>query len=887
MTTLSPDTIDLTDCDREPIHIPGAVQSHGVLLGVRPDSMEICLASENVESWWGRSAQSLVGQPLRTIMPDSDYERFEQTVDIHQSRFANPLVISTTTDKGVLNGISHWNSGLVVLELEPVDIAGVEQAQPTDEQARRVNSEAVDRLFHLTMRPTMLAAQAHTVEDYADIVCRELHTFLGFDRTMVYRFAPNGDGEVIAERVHPDMEPYLGLRYPASDIPKQARELYRIQWLRQVVDVDAPSARIHPAKNPQTGQPLDLSQSVLRAASPIHLQYLRNMGVASTITISLIHQDRLWGLLVCHNKTPKYVPYPMRSACELLAATVSPQFVSKEISSQSQRRMKRREMLNPAVRGFTASSRVTESCRQQFPILKDIFEADGVAIVEGNEVYCEGITPEPGLIPSIIADLSPDAESGIASSENWARRMDQPESSVAGVLLIELREDLVFLAFRKPLTQVVRWGGDPAKAVQKIEGSARLAPRASFEEFLETVRGTSKPWTMTDLELAEDFQQAVMQFVIKRLETQAAEARVREKLKSDLRLSEVKLALAFDAANIGFWEYDISYNQMTSTHWLSTLGYDEEDDVKFERFTELCHPEDLPRVQEALEAYLAGDAPTYQQQFRMKRREGRWVWVESRGRIVERTESGEPSRIAGVHLDIDALKTSQERVITKNDELQSFIYAVSHDLKSPLVTCRGFLGLLREDLDSGDREAAEDDLRRMEDSIHTMSAVIDDLLDLGRLGRDGVNMERTNLRAVIEQVAESLEEDAGHREATILIGDVCDSAVIDMHASRRIIQNLLENAIKHACKEPGCEIKVSAAIENDILLLSVSDTGPGIRVDFHQKIFGLFERLDSSTPGTGIGLASVAKAAELQGGTAWVESEPGQGATFYVRIPQH
>jgi light-regulated signal transduction histidine kinase (bacteriophytochrome) len=303
--------IDLNDCDREPIHLPGTIQPFGVLF-VLDEEMKVTQISENVTEHLSLRVDEVLGRPLAESVDPAGVEELRSVLRDQRWHEANPLSIGACGKR--FDGIVHRHEGAAILELEP-------------------NPETYEeRSIHHPFRAALLRVQrASTLGELAAIVTHEMRRTTGFERVMFYRFHEDGTGSVDAEARDAAHEPYLGLHYPASDIPAQARSLYLKNWLRLIFDAAQKPARIVPALRPDTGAPLDLSFSVLRSVSPVHIEYMKNMGVRASMSISLIVRHRLWGLISCLNYTdPRRVSHRMRSACEFMGRLASLQIAAFE-----------------------------------------------------------------------------------------------------------------------------------------------------------------------------------------------------------------------------------------------------------------------------------------------------------------------------------------------------------------------------------------------------------------------------------------------------------------------------------------------------------------------------------------------------------------------------
>ncbi len=276
--------VDLTDCDREPIHIPGTIQPYGVLFVLAEPALTVAQVSENVGDHLPLRVEDILGQPLSRVIDPASVDELREALREERWYETNPFRINAQGRR--FDGIVHRHEGAAILELEP----NPEPPKPMP-------------LYH-PFRPALMRMQrVSTLAELADVVVQQMQRVTGFERVMFYRFHEDGHGSVDAEAKAPGFETYLGLHYPASDIPAQARQLYLKNWLRLIFDARATPARIVPTLRPDTGGPLDLSFSVLRSVSPIHLEYMANMGVRAAMSISLIVGDRLWGLISCLNHT--------------------------------------------------------------------------------------------------------------------------------------------------------------------------------------------------------------------------------------------------------------------------------------------------------------------------------------------------------------------------------------------------------------------------------------------------------------------------------------------------------------------------------------------------------------------------------------------------------
>jgi len=478
--------VDLNDCDREPIHIPGTIQRFGVLFALN-EGLKVTQVSDNVSDHLSLGVDEALDRPLSEIVDRAGAEEVRSVLREQRWQDANPLSLSAGGKR--FDGIVHRHEGAAILELEP-------------------NPETPDqRSIHHPFRAALLRVQrASTLQELAAIITEEMRRTTGFERVMFYRFHEDGSGSVDAEARDAVHEPYLGLRYPASDIPVQARRLYLQNWLRLIFDADQKPARIVPALRPDTGVPLDLSFSILRSVSPIHIEYMKNMGVRASMSISLIVRDQLWGLISCLNHTgPRRVSHRMRSACEFMGRLASLQIASFEdrelIASRASRRATE-DALHAAMKEATGG--VLAGLVAQPRALMNLVDAGGVAVVESGEPVTCGDVPPADVIREIARWLEERGDLRPFSSDSLGVHFPPAlaASEVASGLLTFALPDTRLMWFRPEVIQTVNWGGDPTKPVD-AEAGKRLRPRHSFALWKEEVRGRSRPWTPSDLEAAD------------------------------------------------------------------------------------------------------------------------------------------------------------------------------------------------------------------------------------------------------------------------------------------------------------------------------------------------------------------------------------------------
>lgn len=555
--------IDLTNCDREPIHIPGQIQPYGVLLALQEPELTILQASQNIGLWCNQTAEALLGQPLGVLLPAGQLAKIQTCLQQENLNACNPVSLrlppverpaDSPTGGRVCNGMLHRSQGVLVLELEPrLDPDGLEPplAAPSESEVDP-ESEVEDDLEHssfLGCYSRLRQAIAHlrdaaSVDQLTQIMVREVRRMTGFDRVMVYRFAADYSGVVVSEDKREDLESYLELHYPASDIPVQARKLYYENWLRLIPDVNYQPAPLVPVDNPLTGQPLDLSASGLRSVSPLHIQYLQNMGVAASMSISLIAEKRLWGLIACHHSQPKYVDYQTRSACEFLGQIASVELVHQQDQATKGYRSQVKAIQDQFRQAFTHEPDFIEHVLRQNQVqLLDLVRSQGAAMILGKQLTLVGQTPSSAEIQALMLWLLSRTRQDVFSTDSLpqlypvAKTFKAVASGLLAISIFLNQKTYHILWFRPEQIQTVNWAGNPNKPVSMtIEGEQQLSPRRSFELWKETVQEKSLPWELLELEAAQEMRNTLMlaalEFSQAALEQAAERAMIANQAKS-------------------------------------------------------------------------------------------------------------------------------------------------------------------------------------------------------------------------------------------------------------------------------------------------------------------------------------------------------------------
>ena len=517
--------IDLTNCDREPIHIPGSVQPFGFFLALLSD-FSICMASANVADYLGIAYAELFQRPLHDVFSEGAVAAIRTRVDYLAGKDAVERMFGLQLQDGgkPFDVAIHFSGAYLVIEAEPSVI------EPG------LNSGELVRLMLERVRKTA------SVQELAQESARQMKVLTGFDRVMVYRFHPDDSGEVVAEVASGGLEPFLGLHYPASDIPRQARILYQRNWVRIIADVNAKPALLNSAPS-HSAALLDLSMSVLRSVSPIHIEYLQNMGVAASMSVSILRDGALWGLFACHHYSPRHISFERRTAAELFGQMFSWILENREreadITYESHAHQIQERLMEVAASHAHSSGAIADFTADY----RKMIACDGIAVWSDGHMTLSGQTPSEAEVMDLIAFINRTTPGRICASAEIAKVYAAGASfrdGTAGFLAIPIsrtpRDCLIF--FRREIVRSVKWAGDPNKAYTSGPLGPQLTPRKSFERWQEIVRGQSAPWSAADLRIAEGLRITLLEVILQLADLAARERRAAQE-RQELMIAEL------------------------------------------------------------------------------------------------------------------------------------------------------------------------------------------------------------------------------------------------------------------------------------------------------------------------------------------------------------
>lgn len=730
--------VDLNNCNIEPIHIPGLIQSHGFLIVVDQDLI-IRFYSENIHNFLKLPEAPLLGQPVNSIEPIIGKNE--------PPNFINQLILF-----GKTNGFDQTNPFQTDIQGQPFhliisqsDNLFLLEFEPSQSDLNLDIQKMVGRSIS-----EMLADK--NLQNLLNNTALQIKNIISYDRVMVYKFAEDGHGEVVAEAKNDDLEPWLGLHYPASDIPQQARELYKVNLTRLIANVHTESSRIL-GERVDAERSLDLTSSQLRAVSPIHIQYLKNMGVYSSFSISLIYHKELWGLIACHNYTPRFINYKSRESAKLIGQILSSALEFRQDEENQLVYDRYKAAVSQLSKSMLQSISIEDALTAQSITLLDVADVSGAVLTYENSTISLGVTPDPEQLKTLIDWIGETISEPIYYTQSLSSL--HPEAAAykavaSGMFVCTISKELgeYVIWFKPEQLQKIEWAGNPEKPaeVDVEDGLLKISPRKSFETWSETVVGTSRLWGNAEI-------------------------------KSILRLKG---------------EITYAINQKASE-----------------------------------------------------------------------------------------IRILNEKLKQAYEELDTFSFTISHDLKNPLTTIKSYSQLLMRDKSMSPQSRSI--LDRINACSDRMDQMIREVLEYSRIGKTTLTRVPVDIGMLVDDMVRDLRLVYKVANLELMVGDTPvlhgDPVMIS-----QVFSNLLSNAIKYSSHSNPARVSVQGTVTDSEIVYSISDNGIGIDIKQLPSVFELFKRMDNAKDieGTGVGLAIVKRIVEKHQGKVWVDSELGKGSTFYL-----
>lgn len=541
--------VSLDNCHKEPIHIPGSIQSHGYILIIDPATLTLKYFSENVVQLLNTQKDTLEGMHIEQIFNDDALSTIVENASSDDFHAINPLAVNLNGSKkdAPINAVLSNNGEYLIIELEFVL------------NNKRSN---FDPMSYLMKQSLNLIVDSKELNSSYKTAVNEVRNLTGFDRVMLYQFDHEYNGQVVAEAKKPELNSFLHQHFPESDIPKQARALYLRNPIRLLADVDADISPIYPQN-----KPIDLSDCILRSVSPIHCQYLKNMGVKASMSISIIIAGKLWGLIACHHYSKHVVPFEDRQVAQYMGLMLSYIISLKTQSVEAIEEANAMSLSADIAESMSDELFFTDGLRNNIPSLLKMLNADGVAWRLENEIENFGDTPNKQDIDNLFQWII-DQDLGVESLYNSHDLSNEnPEFSkfanaASGVLAMPIspNQNLFIMWFRKEVIETKNWGGKPEKIIEFLDdGSHRLMPRSSFRLWQENVRNKCVPWKPNEITCALKFRNHLTNYVIEKSEqlkklNDALEVKVNERtaaLKAEIltrKQAETNLEIALEQA---------------------------------------------------------------------------------------------------------------------------------------------------------------------------------------------------------------------------------------------------------------------------------------------------------------------------------------------------
>ncbi|WP_159473638.1 ATP-binding protein [Dyadobacter sp. 3J3] len=496
------DVVNLTNCESEPIHIPGSIQPHGFLLGLRNEDQVIDFCSANCVDYINLTPEQVLGKTLEDIFQKEQSDRFCIYRDYNKDSQTTPFVF--VYNEMQYNTSVHLSGKTLVLEFEPFFDGTL----------------SLPDLYNQTRSFVSLMEKHSYLPELSQDIANETRAITGYDRVMIYRFDEDYNGEVIAESKIENLDSLAGQKYPHTDIPVQARELYIRNPLRVITDISYTPVPLFTLNDSaeKSNKSLDLSLSILRSVSPIHVEYLKNMGVGATLTVSLLKNNKLWGLIACHHYSSKLLPHYTRLSALLQGHFLTSQIAVREVAEEF-------EIAQAADKALLESLTIlhkNEDFIEEFyksPCLLKLANATGFVIYNKGKIYKNGNVPEDGDLIPLFKKLARHYPNAGMHTEQLITIFSEDENlskHAAGIIYHSLAGGTPdgVLWMREERRETINWAGNPHKAVVHNEaGAVTLSPRKSFELWLEEVRNKSLKWRISEVNSSSSFAYALQKHI--------------------------------------------------------------------------------------------------------------------------------------------------------------------------------------------------------------------------------------------------------------------------------------------------------------------------------------------------------------------------------------
>jgi light-regulated signal transduction histidine kinase (bacteriophytochrome) len=837
---------NLQACEDEPIRIPGSIQRHGFLLLLDQDNESVIGASQNAEEFLSVPLSLILGTKLETVLDREILGALRVFTSAAEELEPQTYLGSFALRGKFYSVVTHRVDAGRVLEFELMD------RLVSPDMANQVFANFVSKLSSLS-----------TEQSLCDALVKQIKILTGFNRVTLYRFDDSGHGSVLSEDSDAVLPSYLDLRFPASDIPKQARELYILNTVRIIPNAMYEPSMLH-GQGSRPMQSLDLSMSILRSVSPVHVEYMKNMGTMSSMSVSLICDGKLWGLVSGHHAKPHMVPYLVRSACDLLTKLVCTQLMNFKASSSLKTMVHFHSVQRRMLTQLVAEKDYFAAMRCQMADVLQITDASGVALVVDGHCEVFGLSPGVQDVMKLTEwmDSRPDFEvyqsHDLGSDIEWASKLRDVASGILVIRISSIRQGYL-MWFRPEIVQTVSWAGEP-----KDKKANRLNPRTSFEQWKELVRGSSKPWADMEIESATEFRAALTTISLKRAE-------------EAIRLGEARFLQLTHALPNPVWTTldggELTYvNQKWLDHGLTDHG------VWFEQ--DRIIDEDRARCAETWKAAVNSGTP-----FEMEVRLRSPIDGTDRWNLVRVIPYFGVDQSAGgwVGTCIDLTDRRQHEAALRMTEKLALTgrmtSVIAHEINNPLESITNLLYLLREHVERD--ESARTYIGMAEMELRRISGITKQTL---RWSKEGVGRaEHVTAGDLFQDVLKLYAGKIKNRQVSIVVEGGAEVRFFGMAGQLgQVMANLVSNAIQ-AVRVGGC-IWLSSVDNGDTMDIIVRDDGCGMSEETLRNLFKPFYSTKGDL-GNGLGLYISHEIVERNGGSLTVHSELERGTEMRVTLP--
>ncbi|MBK1664575.1 histidine kinase [Rhodospirillum rubrum] len=845
-------------CDQEPIHVPGLVQPHGFLVVLESKSGRIAQVTQGIEAVAGVVAEDLIGEALERVLdPGSAQKCRHRIARPDYPHLIDPFPVTSLTGRS-FSAVAHATDQADLVELW------------SDDQ-----EITVEGVFGRLPFAIGHASRAASVEDLCERAAATVADLTGYERVMVYRFAENWEGEVIAEALSGSVESYKGQRFPASDIPAQARALYGRNLLRSIPDVGYRPLPLV-GRSPD-GRALDMTFCNLRSVSPVHLEYLRNMGVAASFSVSLVVDGRLWGLVACHDRVPRRLSLATMGACQVYAETIAQQVLRLDNARRSRHRSRTGDLIDDISVLLGSGRSLGEALDYTLDETLALFGASRAVIsLDGRQWSVDG--------PLEGAPIQMPPHQRLLLSERLANRVRLPTDLAAdfvGAVFLPLSDqpDRDFLLLGRPETlRSIEWAGRPEKQPEiSPEGVLKIHPRTSFSLWREEVRGRSAAFDPLDRETAETLSLFLAERLAKQRRQQAVVA---------LEETRQRLRDLAECSSDWLWETAADGTLALVSDRITGLGDLRPEELLGRKLVDLVGGGDgggAPGVDadEIASAFDEGRAFHGLTVSLALLGRGQW-WVRLSG-VPQYDGRGRLLGFRGTGTDVTPFKRLQEeRIRTQRLEaLGRLASGIAHEIGNvlqPVLTMAHYAS------------------KRLDDRAF-LEAALADIVEGGARAKDIVRSILTFARqtpaerrplVLAPALARSVAFAAKGHPGLEIITDIPDTAreiAANGTELSQIVLNLIGNAADAMGGRGRVFVSLAEAPDPERMVITIRDEGPGMTLQTQARAFEPFFTTKPEGSGTGMGLAVVHGLVEAWGGTIGLESAPGSGTKFVISFP--